>query len=139
MLAGLPGLAFAVGIYLPLASLTPIFLGGLVRRVVEARRGGGPREGDPGVLAASGLIAGEGLAGVLIAFLVAGQKSWPESGMSRRLTSWHFADGAFAWLTGPAAVALGIAVVVAIALLLDKAGRSAPPPPEEPAAPSRPA
>src|SRR6185503_18283542 len=36
MLAGLPGLAFAVGIYLPLASLTPIFVGGIVRRVVEA-------------------------------------------------------------------------------------------------------
>src|SRR4029450_8644169 len=44
MLAGLPGLAFAVGIYLPLATLTPIFVGGLVRRLVEARRGGGAAE-----------------------------------------------------------------------------------------------
>ena len=47
LLAGLPGLAFAVGLYLPLGSLTPIFLGGAVRRLVEARQKEGPREGGP--------------------------------------------------------------------------------------------
>lgn len=125
MLAGLPGLAFAVGIYLPLASLTPIFLGGLVRRFVEARRGTEPVEGDPGVLAASGMIAGEGLAGVAIAFLVAAQTRWPESGWSQWLDSWHFADRDFAWLTGPAAAVLGLAFVGGIAALLYQAGRSA--------------
>ncbi|HKQ97610.1 MAG TPA: peptide transporter, partial [Candidatus Polarisedimenticolia bacterium] len=31
----------------------------------------GPAESDPGILAASGLVAGEGLAGVLVAGLVA--------------------------------------------------------------------
>jgi putative OPT family oligopeptide transporter len=70
MLAGLPGLSFAIGLYLPLASMAPIFLGGLVRRIVDARRGGPASEalgGDPGILCASGLIAGEGLAGVAIA------------------------------------------------------------------------
>ncbi|HKH46722.1 MAG TPA: oligopeptide transporter, OPT family [Thermoanaerobaculia bacterium] len=127
MLAGLPGLAFAVGIYLPLASLTPIFLGGLVRRVVEARRGAGSVEGDPGVLAASGMIAGEGLAGVTIAFLVAARTRWPESGWSQWLASWHFAEKDFAWLTGPAAALLGIAFVLGIAALLYRAGRSAAP------------
>ncbi|HEY4573088.1 MAG TPA: oligopeptide transporter, OPT family, partial [Thermoanaerobaculia bacterium] len=71
ILAGLPGLAFAVGIYLPLGSMTPIFLGGAVRRLVESRRKEGSQEGDPGVLAASGMIAGEGLVGVAIALLVA--------------------------------------------------------------------
>ena len=40
MIAGLPGLSFAVGVYLPLASLTPIFLGGCVRRLADARRSG---------------------------------------------------------------------------------------------------
>jgi putative OPT family oligopeptide transporter len=110
MLAGLPGLAFAVGIYLPLASLTPIFLGGLVRRIVEARRGEGKAEGDPGVLAASGMIAGEGLAGVAIALL-----RWlnPQSGSQD------------AWLTGPAGTALGVVFVLGIATLLYRAGRSA--------------
>src|SRR6185436_7957991 len=127
MLAGLPGLAFAVGIYLPLASLTPIFLGGLVRRIVEARRGEGPVEGDPGILAASGMIAGEGLAGVAIAFLVAAQTRWPESGWSQQLASWHFAARDFAWLTGPAAAVLGIAFVLGIAALLYRSGRSAAP------------
>jgi putative OPT family oligopeptide transporter len=127
MLAGLPGLAFAVGIYLPLASLTPIFLGGLVRRGVEARRGTGPVEGDPGVLAASGMIAGEGLAGVAIAFLVAARTRWPESGWSQWLGSWHFAEKGYAWLTGTASTLLGIAFVLGIAVLLYRAGRSAPP------------
>jgi putative OPT family oligopeptide transporter len=125
ILAGLPGLAFAVGIYLPLGSLTPIFLGGLVRRMVEARRPQSAVEGDPGVLAASGMIAGEGLAGVAIAGLVAAQTRWGESAWSRWLESMHFADGDFAWITGPAGAALGIALVVAVAYLLYRAGRSA--------------
>lgn len=68
ILAGLPGLSFAIGLYLPLGSMAPIFLGGLARRVADARRGGpAPEGGDPGILCASGLIAGEGLAGVAIA------------------------------------------------------------------------
>jgi len=120
MLAGLPGLAFAVGIYLPLASLTPIFLGGLVRRVVEARRGEGAVEGDPGVLAASGMIAGEGLAGVAIALL-----RWlnPEQFGARD-----------PWLAGPAGTVLGLAFVAGIGVLLYQAGRSAVPKPAEAAA-----
>jgi uncharacterized oligopeptide transporter (OPT) family protein len=125
MLAGLPGLAFAVGIYLPLGSLTPIFVGGLVRRAVDARRKEGAREGDPGVLAASGMIAGEGLAGVAIAFLVAARTKWPESAWNRALTSIHFAEKGFAWISGPVAVALGIALVAGIALLLFRAAGSA--------------
>lgn len=126
LLAGLPGLAFAVGLYLPVGSLTPIFVGGLVRRFVDARRGEGAREGDPGVLAASGMIAGEGLAGVLIALLVAAKRFRPESAWSRWLDSWHFAADDFTVLTGPVAVALGIGIVLAVSALLYRAGRSAP-------------
>ncbi len=70
MLCGISGLAFAIGVYLPLSSMAPIFVGGLVRGLVERRRGGKRLESDPGVLAASGVVAGEGLAGVLIAGLV---------------------------------------------------------------------
>jgi putative OPT family oligopeptide transporter len=120
ILAGLPGLAFAVGIYLPLGSLTPIFVGGLVRRMVEARQEGKTREGDPGILAASGMIAGEGLAGVAIAFLVAAKTRW--AGLAANLDAWHFAEEGFAWIVGPAAVALGIAVVVGVCFLLYRAG-----------------
>jgi putative OPT family oligopeptide transporter len=72
MLCGVSGLAFAIGVYLPLASMAPLFVGGCVRALVERNRGPLP-EGmsDPGILAASGLVAGEGLAGVAVAGLVA--------------------------------------------------------------------
>jgi putative OPT family oligopeptide transporter len=123
MLAGLPGLAFAVGIYLPLGSLTPIFVGGLVRRVVEARRKEGPREGDPGVLAASGMIAGEGLAGVAIAFLrVAQDRDW-----IALPASLHFAEKGFTWMEGTPAIVLGLGLVALIAALLYQSGLSAKP------------
>jgi putative OPT family oligopeptide transporter len=81
-MSGIPSLAFAVGVYLPLSSSTPIFVGGLVRWLVDARhrRGFQARglseeeivaEGDksPGVLMASGYIAGGAIAGILIAFM----------------------------------------------------------------------
>ncbi|MEO6191744.1 MAG: oligopeptide transporter, OPT family [Thermoanaerobaculia bacterium] len=124
ILAGLPGLAFAVGIYLPLGSLTPIFLGGVIRRLVDARRAEGAREGDPGILAASGMIAGEGLAGVAIAALVAAKTKWPKSAWNQWLDSVHFAGKDFSWITGPAAVALGIVLVAGVSWLLYRAGRS---------------
>jgi putative OPT family oligopeptide transporter len=72
ILCGVSGLAFAIGVYLPLSSMGAIYVGGCVRALVERARKGQPkRESDPGVLAASGMVAGEGLAGVLIAGLVA--------------------------------------------------------------------
>jgi putative OPT family oligopeptide transporter len=69
-----PVLAVAVGIYLPLDVMTPIFLGGLMYWLVQrvrARRGAaGASEaslGSRGMLYAAGLIAGESLMGVIIA------------------------------------------------------------------------
>lgn len=124
LIAGLPGLAFAVGIYLPLGSLTPIFVGGIVRRMVDARRGGKAGESDPGVLGASGMIAGEGLAGVLIAFLVASAGKWSESAFARALEAVHFASKDFTYIGSSAAVVCGIAVVLAVCALLYRAGRS---------------
>jgi uncharacterized oligopeptide transporter (OPT) family protein len=111
LIAGLPGLAFAVGIYLPLASLTPIFLGGIVRRIVDSRRKGKSLDSDPGVLAASGMIAGEGLAGVAIALFVAGLR---------------FATREEPILHGAASVIGGIIIVAIVCALLYRAGRSAP-------------
>jgi len=133
MLAGVPGLAFAVGIYLPLGTLTPIFVGGLLRRWVDARR---DRSGetDPGVLAASGMIAGEGLAGVAIAGVVAAQSRWPEAAWSLWLKQVHFADSHFSHLSGAAGTVAGLVVVAATAALLVRAGflsRTAPRSPGE--------
>jgi putative OPT family oligopeptide transporter len=81
MLAGLQGLAFAIGVYLPLASMMPIFVGGIARLLVErtiaspGAPGASPvsRLATAGILAASGLVAGEGLAGVVIAALFGGK------------------------------------------------------------------
>ncbi len=123
MLAGLPGLAFAVGIYLPLGSLTPIFLGGCIRALVERKRKGKAIEGDPGILAASGLIAGEGLAGVAIALMVAIQTRGGTFGAW--LASWHFAEKGFVRLEGSLAVSLGLVLIGAISLFIYRAGNSA--------------
>jgi putative OPT family oligopeptide transporter len=69
-LAGLPSLAFAVGIYLPLATMSPVFVGGLLRWMSEkrARDEDDRRERrERGILFGSGLVGGEGLLGVGIA------------------------------------------------------------------------
>ncbi len=69
-----PVLAAAIGIYLPLELMVPIFLGGLLAYLVERRHGvvGAAhdtldRVHQPGVLFSAGLITGEALMGILIA------------------------------------------------------------------------
>ena len=72
-LLSVPSLPFAVGIYLPLSTMTPVFVGGLIKMIVERRRETkkvqdiAEKQTDTGVLLGSGLIAGEGIMGVLIA------------------------------------------------------------------------
>ncbi len=72
-LCGLSSLAFAVGVYLPLSTSTPIMVGGLVRWLVDRTGGGGAtdaeRESGPGVLFSSGLIAGASVAGMAVAMM----------------------------------------------------------------------
>jgi putative OPT family oligopeptide transporter len=76
-LCGVGSLAFAVGVYLPLSTTSPVFAGGLVRYVANrwARSTPGHQQSEaesdtsPGVLLSTGYIAGGTLAGVLIAFL----------------------------------------------------------------------
>ncbi|PIR22047.1 MAG: oligopeptide transporter, OPT family [Deltaproteobacteria bacterium CG11_big_fil_rev_8_21_14_0_20_45_16] len=57
----------AVGIYLPVTLSVPIFIGGIIRYLVIRAKGDRPEGEDAGILASSGLIAGEALMGVLIA------------------------------------------------------------------------
>ncbi len=81
-MSGIPSLAFAVGVYLPLAVSSTVFMGGLIRWLVDRKRRHELRdedlteeqlvaEGDksPGVLMASGYIAGGAIAGIVIAFM----------------------------------------------------------------------
>ena len=73
-LVGVSALAFAVGLYLPLSTTLPIFVGGFVKAIVDwnAKRKGVIDE-DPdlgkGSLFATGLVAGGALAGVAVALL----------------------------------------------------------------------
>jgi hypothetical protein len=81
-MSGIPSLAFAVGLYLPISSSTPLLAGGIVRWLVDRRQRHALRhsgltqaqlsaESDksPGVLLASGYIAGGAIAGIVIAFM----------------------------------------------------------------------
>ncbi len=80
-MSGIPSLAFAVGVYLPLSSSSPIFIGGMIRWLVDKyirvkfkhkqlteEEFVAETDKSPGVLMASGYIAGGALAAVFIAF-----------------------------------------------------------------------
>ena len=84
-LCGLPSLVFAVGVYLPLSSSAPLFVGGMVRWVVDRWWKKQPShqglteeqflaetDKSPGVLLSSGYIAGGAIAGIIIAILAGG-------------------------------------------------------------------
>jgi putative OPT family oligopeptide transporter len=66
----IPSLPFAVGVYLPVSTMTPIFLGGLLRKFFEKRaksKEEAATQRERGVLLGSGFVGGEGLLGVAIA------------------------------------------------------------------------
>lgn len=60
----LPVLPFAVGLYLPIHLSVPIMAGGILRLIYEKRS---EKARERGILYASGMIAGEGLVGILLA------------------------------------------------------------------------
>lgn len=128
-LSGIPSLAFAVGVYLPLSSTTPIFVGGVLRALVDwylRRKNAGlnlseeelTAEGDksPGVLLASGYIAGGAIAGIVIAF-VAGVLS----NTNRQLEHWASTHNPF--FEGAQSDLLSLIPFALIALALWAVGR----------------
>ena len=70
-LSGVSALAFAVGVYLPLSTTMPIFVGGLVRGLIDRIRKLSEEDSDssPAVLLSSGMIAGGSIGGILLAVL----------------------------------------------------------------------
>lgn len=69
-LFGIPALPVAIGLYLPIHLSTPIMVGGIIRGIVdkmEKREDVLKEKVEVGVLYSSGLIAGEGLMGVILA------------------------------------------------------------------------
>ncbi|WP_231940328.1 OPT family oligopeptide transporter [Filimonas lacunae] len=95
-LCGIQALSFAVGVYLPLSTTLPIFVGGAVRGIVDWRKKkkgevvateAGEEDLGKGNLFATGLVAGGAIAGVLIAFLTANEKA---SEFLSHLSTEHF-------------------------------------------------
>lgn len=68
---GIPVLPFAIGLYLPIHLSTPIMVGGLIRLFFEKRHAKNEKKKEElvsnGILYSSGMIAGEGLVGILLA------------------------------------------------------------------------
>jgi putative OPT family oligopeptide transporter len=77
----IPSLPFAVGVYLPVSTMTPVFIGGLLRGLFER---GAKSEAEAsarrerGILLGSGFVGGEGLLGVGIAAVAFMQNRKPD-------------------------------------------------------------
>jgi OPT family oligopeptide transporter len=118
-LCGIKALSFAIGIYLPLSTTLPIFIGGAIRGVVEWRQKRknihiAPEEEDlgKGNLFATGLVAGGALAGVLVAFLFANDKA------SAQLAKWSAEHGLTNSLGGEGYKWLGVAFFALMGITL---------------------
>jgi putative OPT family oligopeptide transporter len=114
-LAGTASLPFAVGVYLPLSTSMPIFIGGLVRWAVDKllRRPAAESEMSPGVMLGSGYIAGGAIAGVLIAFFTFLPKNFVERlAIGHRLPEW-LSSG-----RSPEALALGMFCLLIVVLFV---------------------
>ncbi|PYQ54308.1 MAG: oligopeptide transporter, OPT family [Acidobacteria bacterium] len=126
---GVPALAFAVGVYLPLESTTPIFIGGLVRKLVDWKRGSeSESDAGPGVLYSSGLVAGGSIMGLLTSFL-----GWPDPRVERVADALGALGQKFqaAIGSGTAAV-IGFALFLGVAWLIHRAATRQPPVPTKP-------
>lgn len=128
-MSGIPSLAFAVGVYLPLSSSLPLFVGGMMRFLVDRRSNKMEKyqhmtedekqavgDRSPGVLLASGYIAGGALAGILIA-ITAGVMT----NFDQELTDWAKLHNPF--FAGANSDLLTMLPYVVIVLLLYWVGR----------------
>ena len=128
-MAGIPSLAFAVGVYLPLSSSSPIFIGGMVRWLVDKylrvkfrnremteEEFVAETDKSPGVLMASGYIAGGALAAVFIAFFAG---LWQEQ--SNLIEHWSRDNNPF--FAGPWSSVLSLLPFAVLVIILYLVGR----------------
>ena len=105
----IPSLPFAVGVYLPLSTMAAVFLGGSLRWLMEktaADKEQAENRREQGVLFGSGLVGGEGLLGVAVAFAA----GWASS---QGRTPWQLSTD---W-AGSAAPLVGLAFFAAFIAL----------------------
>jgi putative OPT family oligopeptide transporter len=119
-----PALAFAVGVYIPLAASTPIFVGGMIRWLVDRRARQkaanaalteeqfiAETDKSPGVLLASGYIAGGAIAGIAIAIFAGLLTDFDAA-----VTAWSSANNPF--FEGPYADLLALIPFTVICVVL---------------------
>jgi putative OPT family oligopeptide transporter len=132
-MSGIPSLAFAVGVYLPLSSSSPIFLGGMIRWLVDRYLRNklkhknlsedqlvAETDKSPGVLMASGYIAGGAIAAIVIAIL----QGVPREGLANfNRAVEHWSKGKNPMFGGGNADLLSMIPFVILMLLLYLVGR----------------
>ncbi len=127
--SGVPSLAFAVGVYLPLSTSSPIFIGGLIRWAVDLylrkkltaqnlteEQFNAETDKSPGVLMASGYIAGGAIAGIVIAFLAG-----VLTDTNKKIEDWAGAHNPF--FTGDSSNLLSLIPFIVLIVLLYLTGR----------------
>jgi putative OPT family oligopeptide transporter len=128
-LCGIRSLSFAVGAYLPLSTTAPIFVGGMLKALVDKMSGvtagaHGESEVSSGMLYSTGLVAGGSLTGVLIA-LLSGIGTTTSDGRTVSLIQYVIDSvGIHGWEKyGAVADLIGIAFFAGLCFLLLRAAR----------------
>lgn len=115
-LCGVSPLSFAVGAYLPLSTTLPIWVGGVIKGVVDRRAskasGGHDDDLGPGSLFSTGLVAGGALAGVLVAILTVNE------GINKAIEHLDLGKALTAALGGGGYQLLGCAFFAAMGIVL---------------------
>ena len=122
---GIPVMPVAVGLYLPLRTTSAIMVGGLIRHWYEKRRFAKEEDRkeaiDKGILYTSGMIAGEGLVGILLAvFAIVSLASARGGFLADFLNLSAMDNGLGAFLSGPASKILSLAAFAVLMLTMFK-------------------
>ena len=121
---GIPVMPVAVGLYLPLRTTSAIMVGGLVRHWFEKRKCSDEERGEAvscGILYTSGMIAGEGLVGILLAVFAIIPFAGTRGGfLADFLNMSAMENGLGAFLSGPSAKLVSLAAFAALILIMCK-------------------
>jgi len=128
-LCGIRSLSFAVGAYLPLATTLPIFVGGMLKGMVDRQRGAAESESEisSGMLYSTGLVAGGSLTGILIALMSGIAVTATVDGQAKEISvlQWLLDKvGIHGWVhLGAWADLIGLAAFATLCVLLLRAAR----------------